>query len=414
MNELAILDAIRLIHTPWLDTLVAAYTSTSDVGQIWILLGIVLAIIPKTRKLGAAVLIAVLLGAIVTSGILKPLIMRPRPCDVNPLVPMIIDRPHGSSFPSGHATAAFAAFGALLFSKGPKPLVIVVGIGAGLMAPSGVHLSPVYNGRVEPVTLSDAYGEVRFYLLPFIKPANVRRFYPDAVIESYTDALRCAVEHMDIAPSTRNVLVTHQFVTGGVRSESEDITVGGTDNVDAAVFDGFDYVALGHLHGAQSIGRETLRYSGTPLKYSFSEKDQEKSITVVELGEKGSVSISTLPLRPQRDMREVRGTYDELTLRGNYAGTNTDDYIHAVLTDENDIPNAFSRLQSIYPQLMKLDYDNRRTRASVVIAAEERRRTMTDTELFAEFFEIQNGQKMTDKQSEYVKDVFATVREEML
>ena len=232
-----------------------------------------------------------------------------------------------------------------------------IAFGAGLMAPSGVHLSPVYNGRVEPVTLSDAYGEVRFYLLPFIKPANVRRFYPDAVIESYTDALRCAVEHMDIAPSTRNVLVTHQFVTGGVRSESEDITVGGTDNV---------------------------------------------------------VSISTLPLRPQRDMREVRGTYDELTLRGNYAGTNTDDYIHAVLTDENDIPNAFSRLQSIYPQLMKLDYDNRRTRASVVIAAEERRRTMTDTELFAEFFEIQNGQKMTDKQSEYVKDVFATVREEML
>ncbi len=146
---------------------------------------------------------------------------------------------------------------------------------------------------------------------------------------------------MDIDPSTRNVLVTHQFVTGGVRSESEDITVGGTDNVDAAVFDGFDYVALGHLHGAQSIGRETLRYSGTPLKYSFSEKDQEKSITVVEMGEKGSVLISTLPLKPQRDMREVRGTYDELTLRGNYAGTNTDDYIHAVLTDENDIRTRF-------------------------------------------------------------------------
>lgn len=289
-----------------------------------------------------------------------------------------------------------------------------IAFGADLMTPSGVFLSPVYNGYVEPVSLSDSFGAVNFYLLPFIKPANVRRFYPEEAIESYTDALRCAVEHMNVDPSARNVLVTHQFVTGGIRSDSEDVTVGGTDNVDAAVFDGFDYVALGHLHGAQRIGRETLRYSGTPLKYSFSEKDQEKSITVVELGEKGSVSISTLPLRPQRDMREVRGTYDELTLRGNYAGTNTDDYIHAVLTDENDIPNAFSRLQSIYPQLMKLDYDNRRTRASVVIAAEERRRTMTDTELFAEFFEIQNGQKMTDKQSEYVKDVFATVREEML
>lgn len=289
-----------------------------------------------------------------------------------------------------------------------------IAFGADLMTPSGVFLSPVYNGYVEPVSLSDSFGAVNFYLLPFIKPANVRRFYPEEAIESYTDALRCAVEHMNVDPSARNVLVTHQFVTGGIRSDSEDVTVGGTDNVDAAVFDGFDYVALGHLHGAQKIGRETLRYSGTPLKYSFAEKDQEKSITVVELREKESVSISTLPLRPQRDMREVRGTYDELTLRGNYAGTNTDDYIHAVLTDENDIPNAFSRLQSIYPQLMKLDYDNRRTRTSVVIAAEERRRTMTDTELFAEFFEIQNGQKMTDKQSEYVKDVFATVREEML
>ena len=310
-----------------------------------------------------------------------------------------------------------------LTNTAKRPVIAIAGnhdsperiaFGADLMTPSGVFLSPVYNGYVEPVSLSDAFGAVDFYLLPFIKPANVRRFYPEEAIESYTDALRCAVEHMNVDPSARNVLVTHQFVTGGIRSDSEDVTVGGTDNVDAAVFDGFDYVALGHLHGAQSIGRETLRYSGTPLKYSFSEKDQEKSITVVELGEKGSVSISTLPLTPQRDMREVRGTYDELTLRGNYAGTNTDDYIHAVLTDENDIPNAFSRLQIIYPQLMKLDYDNRRTRTSVVIAAEERRRTMTDTELFAEFFEKQNGQKMSAEQSGYVKAVFAALREEML
>lgn len=287
-----------------------------------------------------------------------------------------------------------------------------IAFGAGLMAPSGVHLSPVYNGRVEPVTLSDAYGEVRFYLLPFIKPAPVRRFYPDAVIESYTDALRCAVEHMNIEPSTRNVLVTHQFVTGGVRSESEDITVGGTDNVDAAVFDGFDYVALGHLHGAQSIGRETLRYSGTPLKYSFSEKDQIKSITVVKLGAKGNVSVSSLPLTPRRDMREIRGTYIELTLRDSYAGTDTEDYIHAVLTDENDIPNALARLRSIYPNLMKLDYDNLRTRSSAVIAAEERHRTMTGAELFAELYEKQNGQKMSDEQNAYAERVFAVLREE--
>ena len=287
-----------------------------------------------------------------------------------------------------------------------------IAFGASLMTPSGVYLSPVYNGSVEVVTLSDVFGEVRFYLLPFIKPANVRRFYPDAAIESYTDAIRCAVEHMDVDMAARNVLITHQFVTGGVRSDSEDITVGGTDNVDAAVFDGFDYVALGHLHSAQKIGRETLRYSGTPLKYSFSERNQEKSVTVVELGAKGSVSVSVLPLTPRRDMREIRGTYAELTLRDDYAGTNTGDYIHSILTDENDIPNALARLRSIYPNLMKLDYDNLRTRTSAVIAAEEHHRTMTDTELFAELFEKQNGQKLSDEQSVYTNAVFAVLREE--
>lgn len=288
-----------------------------------------------------------------------------------------------------------------------------IAFGASLMTPSGVYLSPVYNGSVEPVTLSDAFGDVRFYLLPFIKPANVRRFYPDAVIESYTDALRCAVEHMDVDMAARNVLITHQFVTGGVRSDSEDITVGGTDNVDAAVFDVFDYVALGHLHGAQKIGQDTLRYSGTPLKYSFSEKDQEKSVTVVELGVKGDISVSALPLTPRRDMRVIRGTYAELTLRENYEETNTDDYIHAVLTDENDIPNALARLRSIYPNLMKLDYDNLRTRSSAVIAAEKRHRTMSGTELFAELYERQNGQKLSAEQSAYAKAVFAALREDM-
>ena len=287
-----------------------------------------------------------------------------------------------------------------------------IAFGADLMTPSAVFLSPVYNGYVEPVSLSDSFGAVNFYLLPFIKPANVRRFYPEEAIESYTDALRCAVEHMNVDPSARNVLVTHQFVTGGIRSDSEDVTVGGTDNVDAAVFDGFDYVALGHLHGAQRIGRETLRYSGTPLKNSFADKDQIKSITVVKLGAKGNVSVSSLPLTPRRDMREIRGTYIELTLRDSYAGTDTEDYLHAVLTDENDIPNALARLRSIYPNLMKLDYDNLRTRSSAVIAAEERHRTMTGAELFAELYEKQNGQKMSDEQNAYAESVFAVLREE--
>ena len=286
-----------------------------------------------------------------------------------------------------------------------------IAFGAHLMAPSGVFLSPVYGGTVEPVTLSDAFGEVRFYLLPFVKPSNVRRFYSDAGIESYTDAVRCAVEHMEVDTSVRNVLITHQFVTGAVRSESEDITVGGTDNVDAAVFDAFDYTALGHLHSAQKIGRETLRYSGTPLQYSFSERGQ-KSVTVVELREKGNVTVSALPLAPLRALREIRGSYSELTLRENYSGTNTGDYIHAVLTDENDVPNALARLRSIYPNLMRLDYDNLRTRSSAVLLAEERQEKLTDTELFAELFEKQNGQKMTAEQSAYAEAVFTRLREE--
>lgn len=286
-----------------------------------------------------------------------------------------------------------------------------IAFGAHLMAPSGVFLSPVYGGTVEPVTLSDAFGEVRFYLLPFVKPSNVRRFYSDAGIESYTDAVRCAVEHMEVDTSVRNVLITHQFVTGAVRSESEDITVGGTDNVDAAVFDAFDYTALGHLHSAQKIGRETLRYSGTPLQYSFSERGQ-KSVTVVELREKGNVTVSALPLAPLRALREIRGSYSELTLRENYAGTNTGDYIHAVLTDENDVPNALARLRSIYPNLMRLDYDNLRTRSSAVLLAEEWQEKLTDTELFAELFEKQNGQKMTAEQSAYAEAVFTRLREE--
>ena len=286
-----------------------------------------------------------------------------------------------------------------------------IAFGAHLMAPSGVFLSPVYGGTVEPVTLSDAFGEVRFYLLPFVKPSNVRRFYSDAGIESYTDAVRCAVEHMEVDTSVRNVLITHQFVTGAVRSESEDITVGGTDNVDAAVFDAFDYTALGHLHSAQKIGRETLRYSGTPLQYSFSERGQ-KSVTVVELREKGNVTVSALPLAPLRALREIRGSYSELTLRENYAGTNTGDYIHAVLTDENDVPNALARLRSIYPNLMRLDYDNLRRRSSAVLLAEERQEKLTDTELFAELFEKQNGQKMTAEQSAYAEAVFSRLREE--
>ena len=281
-----------------------------------------------------------------------------------------------------------------------------------LISPTGIHLSPVYSGAVEPVELTDGSGPVDIYLLPFVKPAHVRRFFPDAKIESYNDALRTAVEALHIDRGRRNVLVTHQFITGAARSDSEEISVGGTDNVDASVFDGFDYVALGHIHGPQNIGSERIRYCGTPLKYSFSEVSHEKSVTVVDMDKDGDLAVRTVPLRPLHDMREIEGTYEELTYRPAYEGTNTDDYLHITLTDEEDVPDAIGKLRLIYPNLMCLDYNNSRTRAAGMLSdiADVERRSPLD--LFGEFYEQQNGRPMSDEQEAFAREIMEKIWEE--
>lgn len=284
--------------------------------------------------------------------------------------------------------------------------------GARLMAAKGVHISRVYDGVLEPVTLTDAHGPVRFWLLPFVKPAHVRRYFPDAEIGDYTDALRTVIEDLPLDADERNVLLAHQFVTGAERTESEELFVGGTENVDASVFDGFDYVALGHLHGPQSVGRATIRYCGTPLKYSFSEANQAKSVTMIDLGEKGSVELRSLPLTPLRDLREIRGSYDEITALDFYSGTAREDYLHITLTDEEDVPNAIGRLRTIYPYLMKLDYDNRRTRSDASLwelEAAERRQPM---ELLEDFYRQQNGAELSDAQRSYAADCIREIWEE--
>lgn len=283
--------------------------------------------------------------------------------------------------------------------------------GGRLMDMSGIHMSPVYNGEVEPFRLKDEHGNVNIYMLPFIKPANVRRFFPDGDIVTYTDALALAVKNMPLDTSARNVLITHQFVTGAVRSESEELSVGGSDNVDASVFDDFDYVALGHIHSPQKIGRETVRYCGTPLKYSFSEVSHKKSVTVVELGEKGDVSINTIPLTPLHDMREIKGTYLEITDRRSYEGTDTDDYIHITLTDEEDIPDAIGKLRVIYPNLMKLDYDNKRTRKNSDIGKVQDVGCKTPLELFAELYEKQNNQPINEEQLKFMNELIEKAKE---
>lgn len=284
--------------------------------------------------------------------------------------------------------------------------------GGRLMEESGVHMAPVYNGKAVLFTLEDEYGPVNLYLLPFLKPAHIRRFFPEREISSYTGALSAAVEEMAVDTALRNVLVTHQFVTGAERCESEELSVGGTDNVDVSAFDPFDYVALGHLHGPQQVGRETVRYCGTPLKYSFSEASHHKSVPVVELGPKGDVAVRTIPLMPMRDMVELRGTYKELTLLEFYQGTTyQQDYVHITLTDEEDVPNAVGKLRTIYHNLMKLDYDNQRTRAGGVADWVEDLERKSPMELLEEFYEQQNGRPMDQIQRDFARELMEQIWE---
>jgi len=277
----------------------------------------------------------------------------------------------------------------------------------------GIHISPVYDGTVQSVTLSDEHGEVIFWLLPFIKPTHVKRFYPEAGIESYTDACRVAIEKMSVDVSQRNVLVTHQFVTGASFDPegSEEISVGGSDNVDASVFESFDYVALGHIHGPQNIGSNRIRYSGTPLKYSLSEAAHHKSVTVVNLGPKGELELQLRPLMPKHDLRQIRGTFAELTDKTFYEETATDDYIYAALTDEEDVPEAIGKLRLIYPNLMHLKYDNTRTRTNQVIDGAEDVQRKTPLELFGELYELQNNQPMSTEQCDFTQELIESIWE---
>lgn len=288
---------------------------------------------------------------------------------------------------------------------------------------SGIHISPVYDsaqiammgdGLVRPYKLEDGKGQMaNIYMLPFVKPAMVRAVFPDEAdyIKDYTDACRVAVEHMDVDEKVTNILVAHQFVTGAVRSESEE-NVGGLDNVDVSVFDSFDYVALGHIHGPQKVGRETVRYCGTPLKYSLSEANHTKSVTVVDIPENKKIEIRTVPLVPMHELREVKGTFDELMDRRNYEGTAVDDYLYVVLTDEDDVPDALGKLRTVYPNVMKLGYDNTRTRVTQTIDDGAVLEGKKPIDLFGELYEKQNNQEMSDEQRSFVQDIIDSIWKE--
>lgn len=287
-----------------------------------------------------------------------------------------------------------------------------VAFGSRLMSSRQIYLSPVFESDVEPITISDRYGEINIYMLPFVKPSLVKRVYPEEEIITYQDAVNAAVQHMQIDTDKRNILLAHQFVTGAARCDSEELSVGGLDDVDASIFDGFDYVALGHLHGPQKIGKETVRYSGTPLKYSFSEANQKKAAVIVDVEEKGKINIQQIPFLPKHDMREIRGTYMEVTALDFYKDMKTDDYLHITLTDEEDIPDAIGKLRTIYPNIMKLSYDNLRTRAAVTVRGTAEVEEKSPMELLKEFYELQNNQPMTDEQEEIARGMMEEIWED--
>ena len=327
---------------------------------------------------------------------------------------------YDKSVPSAEAVLLFDDF-LFRLSKRNAAVFIISGnhdsperlsFGNRMMELSGVHISPVYDGKVTGVSLRDSYGEVYFWMLPFIKPVHVKRYYPEDSVESYTDAVRVAINHMNMDGTKRNVLLTHQFVTGATTCDSEELSVGGSDNVDASVFDGIDYVALGHIHGQQNIGHSNrIRYCGTPLKYSFSEEHHHKSVTVVELGEKGQCKVELRPLQPRHDMRTIRGTFGQLMEKTFYETTARDDYLRVILTDEDDVHEAMGRLRTVYPNIMELQYDNTRTKTQRIIDGGEAVESKSPLELFEELFEMQNNQPMSQEQREFVLELLDSLGE---
>lgn len=289
---------------------------------------------------------------------------------------------------------------------------------AGPLKESGLHISPAYRGIVSPITLTDEHGPVDIWLLPFAKAATVRPFFPEETIESTHDAVACAIRHMEIDPSRRNVLVAHQFVAGGSPSGSEeslataDISVGGSDMVDASVFAPFDYVALGHIHRAQNVGSERIRYCGTPMAYDFSEAGQEKTITAVELHGDRSLTVRTIPLPAPRALIEVRGAFAEITSDEAIRRADKDAYTHVILTDDAPIPDVMNRLRQVYPRITHLDWDNARTRQTDDLSSAADVKKHTPMSLFAEFFQRMGGTELTGEQSDYINRLIREIWED--
>ena len=320
--------------------------------------------------------------------------------------------------PSAEAVTVLNSFLNSLAKRNLKVFVISgnhdsqerIGFGADLISQSGVYMSKPFSGNVETHKIKDEYGEINIYMLPFIKPAMVKHVYEEADIDSYDSAMAYVMEQTKVDESERNLLIAHQFVRGADRCDSEEVSVGGIDEVSVENFKRFDYVALGHLHSPQHIKSEFVRYSGTPLKYSFSEAKHQKTALIVDMKEKGNITLEKVPLIPKHDMIEIKGKYQEIMSKDFYKDIDRMDYAHVTLTDEQDVLHAMELLRTVYPNIMKLDYDNTRTRSNNEIKGVENVEKKQPLDLFKEFYELQNNQPMSREQADFmdklIKDVW--------
>lgn len=293
-----------------------------------------------------------------------------------------------------------------------------LGFGNKIFEDEGLYIESKYNGRLKKVRLEDEYGPLNIYMLPFIKPVEVKKFFEDDLENNYDLAINKIIEKEEIDKSERNIIMVHQFVTAGnvkpERTESEVLSLGGIENVDVSNFKSFDYVAIGHVHRPQKIGRDTARYAGTILKYSFSEINHNKSIPIIDIKEKGNITINLLPLKPLRDMREIKGPIEELIKEENYKEGNLEDYIKAIITNEEPVYDAIGKIKKIYPNTLKLEIQNSKTinkNEEQNINLEELKKK-SELELFSDFYKLQNNLELNEEQKEIVKNIISEVKHE--
>ena len=277
------------------------------------------------------------------------------------------------------------------------------------LSDSDIYIAAKYNGELDKYVLNDEYGDLNIYMLPYIKASTVKHFHKDADIENYEDAVRCVFDKDGVDSSVRNVILSHQFVAGKSHptlsgSESPSVThVGNVEVIGYDVFDAFDYVALGHIHSLQRVGRDEVRYSGSPLKYSLSEVNDDKSVTLITLKDKGDVDLEYIPLKPLREMRHIKGELKNLI--ANVDEDTVDDYIYITLTDEDVIDDAMGVIRNYYNRPVKLDYDNSRSKDISFEDVELKTESKPITDILGEFYNKMYGVDISEDEMKIFKEV---------